>query len=189
MGLGASMDSVPVLILPGIGNSGPDHWQSRWEAKHPTWRRVQQRDWDHPERSEWVGTLDLALDQSGPRSVIVAHSLGCLVVAHWASARLRSLGGALLVAPPDPDGSAFPQEAVGFSPLPMTALPFPTILVTSTDDPYSSLEFARDCAMAWNSRFISVGALGHINSASNLGDWPEGEGLFRELVTGPQRVS
>lgn len=176
------MPSLPVLILPGIGNSGPEHWQSLWEAKHPQFRRVQQRDWDQPERSEWVSALDRALRDCGPLAVIAAHSLGCLVVAHWASSHARPIGGALLVAPPDPDGPAFPREAVGFSPLPMAALPFASILVTSTDDPYSTLDFAKNCATAWNSRFVSVGAAGHINAASNLGEWADGEVLLRELM-------
>ena len=176
------MAILQVLILPGIGNSGPDHWQTRWEAANPAWRRVQQRDWDHPVREEWVAALDRAVATSGPRTVLVAHSLACLTIAHWAAHQPRRLRGALLVAPPDPLGPGFPQEALNFVPLPMTALPFPSVLVASTDDPYSTVEFAQGCADGWRSRFVCIGAAGHINSASNLGNWPAGEALLADLI-------
>jgi predicted alpha/beta hydrolase family esterase len=105
----------------------------------------------------------------------VAHSLGSLQVVHWAAAGHRhAIRGALLVAPPDPLAAGFPAEASGFAPLPERALPFPSVLVASHDDPYASLDFSRRCAEAWQSRFVEVGAHGHINAESGLGDWPQG---------------
>ncbi len=182
------MPAVPVLMLPGIGNSGPEHWQTRWQAAHPSYDRVMQRDWDHPVRSNWVAVLDRTVAESGSDTVLVAHSLACLTVAHWALLHSGRIGGAFLVAPPEPEGPSFPKEAVGFSPLPMEVLPFPSILVASTDDPYGPVDFARRCASAWNSRFVTVGAAGHINAASSLGDWPEGEALFMELIASTRKV-
>lgn len=174
-------DLASVLILPGIGNSGPEHWQSRWEAAEPGFERVVQRDWEHPLCAEWVAGLERAVRQRGAARVIVAHSLGCLAVAHWAARAHSPVRAALLVAVPDPDGANFPREARGFSPLPMLPLAFPSVLVSSSDDPYGSPAQAAACARAWGSRLVEIGARGHINAASGLGDWPEGQQLLRDL--------
>jgi predicted alpha/beta hydrolase family esterase len=170
----ATVDSHPILILPGIGDSGPEHWQSRWQSAYPRMRRVVQQDWDRPRCDVWSEVLDAAVRDSGPGVVLVAHSLACLLVAHWAASTRRAIRGALLVAVPDPAGPAFPPEAVGFSPLPTRRLPFSSLIVASSNDPYGSLVHARHCASAWGSRIVEVGAAGHLNAASGLGNWPEG---------------
>jgi predicted alpha/beta hydrolase family esterase len=174
--------NTTALILPGIGNSGPNHWQSLWEKANPSFARIQQRDWHHPVCEEWLEVLENSLPRFGANVVLVAHSLACLLVAHWAAKTKHNIKGALLVAPPDPDGPNFPKEAVGFSPLPSRAFAFPSIVVASTNDPYGSLEFAKSSAAAWGSRFITIGATGHINSESGLGEWREGFFLFQQLA-------
>ncbi|HYE35949.1 alpha/beta hydrolase [Methylocaldum sp.] len=174
----------PVLILPGVGNSGSEHWQTRWEINHPAFRRVQQREWDKPVCDEWIEQLEIAVSESGPRTILVAHSLGCLLVAHWAQRTRRSIRGALLVAAPDPGLASFPRGAVGFSPVPRVSLPFPSTVVASPDDPYGSPAYARRCAAAWGSRFVEVAPCGHINASSGLGDWEEGFELLRRLIDG-----
>ncbi len=171
----------PVLILPGFGGSGPGHWQTLWERAHPEFRRVEARDWNRPDRREWVANLEAAVLDSGPETVLVAHSLACLQVAHWAAVTRLGVHGALLVAPPSPEGPEFPAAATGFSPVPMTALPFPAIVVGSTNDPYASPEFTGRCAKAWGARLVGVGAKGHVNAASGLGEWEEGRGLLEEI--------
>ena len=184
-----------VLILPGFGGSGPDHWQSRWEAIHPSFRRVQQSDWNRPDLDDWLFSLDAAFASSAPDVVLVAHSLGCLLAVHWASEemKLRSLarsrgdivttiGGALLVAPPDPATLEFPRVASSFVPVPMITLPFPSIVVASSNDTYASIEYGQRCAQAWGSRFVDIGEAGHINADSGLGIWPLGLDLLAELV-------
>ena len=173
----------PFLVLPGWLNSGPGHWQSLWEAADPTFVRVAQRDWDAPEKDEWVATLDAAVRAAGPSAVLVAHSMGCLAVAHWAAGTQSAIRGALLVAVPDPLGPQFPGAARGFAPVPMGRLPFATIVVVSDDDPYASAAFSSDCARAWGAQIVSVGARGHINGESGLGDWPEGRALVAELAS------
>jgi predicted alpha/beta hydrolase family esterase len=180
--LGAGV-TTPILILPGINDSGPAHWQTHWERRLPHARRVVERDWDHPDRAEWVAALDRAVAEAGPGTVLVAHSLGCLQVAHWAAGGDRRIGAALLVAPPDPEAPGFPDVVTGFSPLPMMPLPFPSILVASTNDPYGTFSFATKCARAWGARLIDAGALGHINAESALGDWPEGLRLLGALTS------
>ncbi len=180
---------APVLVLPGIGNSGPDHWQSRWERTVPGCTRLQQADWDAPRCIDWVNALEAALAAASAPVVLVTHSSACALVAHWtlaATAASRAMvHGALLVGPSDPTGPRYPQGPTGFAPVPLVRLPFPSIVVASSTDIYVSLDTAQRFALAWGSRFVNVGAAGHINSASNLGDWPAGQALLAEL-RGPQ---
>ncbi|WP_443192455.1 RBBP9/YdeN family alpha/beta hydrolase [Pseudomonas indica] len=171
-----------VLILPGYGNSGPGHWQSLWQAAGPAFQRVEQRDWEHPVCAEWVAALEKAVAEAGDDCVLVAHSLACLLVAHWAAQTRQSVRAALLVALPDPSGPAFPSDASGFAPVPLMPLPFPSLVVASRDDPYGSLDFSRSCAGAWGSRWVDIGPAGHINGDSGLGDWPEGKRLLESLT-------
>jgi uncharacterized protein len=171
----------PVLVVPGIGNSGPTHWQTLWQATHPDWQRLAVGDWDRVVCDDWVSAIERQVASRRNESVIVAHSLGCLAVVHWAARHAYRIRGALLVAVPDPAAPAFPRTAAsGFAPLPLEQLPFPTIVVTSTNDPYGSEDHARACAAAWGSELVEVGARGHLNADSNLGLWPEG---FRLLET------
>lgn len=170
-----------VLILPGIGDSGPGHWQSLWQAANPGFQRVVQRDWDHPVCREWVATLDHTLRAMQGPVVLVAHSLGCLLVAHWAQSATQVIKAALLVAVPDPLGAHFPAEAQGFAPVPRTSLPFPSIVVASTNDPYSSLAYAEACATAWDGQLANIGAAGHISTSSGHGEWSAGLALLQGL--------
>lgn len=172
----------PVLILPGLGSSGPDHWQSRWQSAYPNMQRVEQHDWHHPQRDAWVDALDAAVLDRGPDVVLVAHSLACLQVVHWAAASRSPVRGALLVAVPDAEGPSFPREAIGFFPVPSRRLRFPSLIVASSDDPYGSLAHARRCAAAWGSHLAEVGPAGHINAASGHGDWPEGLAWLSEFL-------
>lgn len=176
------MKATRVLVLAGYMNSGPGHWQTRWEAAHANFTRVPMPDWNHPDRDAWCATLEAtlqALPAEAGGVLLAAHSLGCLTVAHWAAndastATRAKVAGALLVALPDPHGADFPSEIRGYVPLPMAPLPFPSVVVASTDDPYCSTAFARRCADAWGSRYEEIGAFGHINAESGLGYWPQG---------------
>lgn len=172
-----------MLILPGLSGSGPEHWQSRWEAVLPNARRVEQRDWDRPRRAEWVEALDRAIRSASSPPVLAAHSLGCVTAAVWAENRAPGLvGGALLVAPSDverPDASPAIRD---FAPIPMKPLPFPSILVSSSNDPYLAVARSRELAAAWGSRWIDAGAAGHVNAASGFGPWPGGLALLQDLL-------
>lgn len=169
-----------VLVLARLWNSGPKHWQTLWECKHPGWVRVPHRDWNNPECHEWVAELDAAVAASyaGP-PILVAHSLACALVAQWAASdSALKIAGAFLVAPSDVDAPSYPTEASGFGPMPMNKLPFPSIVVASANDQYVSLERARAFAAAWGSRFVEIGEAGHINGDSGYGEWPEGERML-----------
>lgn len=172
---------VPVLIVPGLGGSGPEHWQSRWEALEPSFRRVVMPDWDRPHLEDWLSSLSAAVEASPQPPLIVAHSLGCLAVAHWARRGGRA-HGALLVAAPDPDGAAFPEVARSFADVPLAPIAFPTRVVASHDDEYGSFEFAQRCARAWGSALTDLGRAGHINAESGLRDWPAGRELLASLL-------
>lgn len=169
-----------VVLVPGLYDSGPRHWQSLWHAAHPEYRRVVQRDWQTPDRAEWTATLDRCVGD-GP-VVLVAHSLACITVAHWAPAHAGRVAGALLVAPSDVEADFFPAGTTGFAPVPLERLPFPSILVASTNNEYLTMERAEVFASAWGSRLVDVGAAGHINTDAGFGPWPEGEALLAELI-------
>ncbi|MDF1505932.1 alpha/beta hydrolase [Roseisolibacter sp. H3M3-2] len=177
--------AATALILPGLYDSGPDHWQSAWERADPTCRRVVQADWATPRCADWVATLDAAVAAEPGPVVLVAHSSSCALVAHWAGEAspdaLEALRGALLLALGDPEGPRYPAGPTGFAPVPTAPLPFPSVLVASTDDEYVTPATARAYAAAWGSTFVDVGAAGHVNGASGLGDWPTGRALLAGL--------
>lgn len=176
---------MTTFILPGLYNSGPDHWQSQWEVMDPQCVRLLQREWATPRCADWVATLDRAVAESHRHVVLVGHSSGCALVAHWAASataeHLARVRGALLVGPSDPDSPNYPVGPTGFAPMPMQRLPFRSIVVASTDDIYVTLARATSYAAAWGSRFVDVGASGHINGDSKLGNWPAGYELLQDL--------
>ena len=179
------MSAAPVLVLPGYGDSGPDHWQSRWEAADSRLRRVVQRDWLEPKLDDWLAALDRAGAACASPPVLAAHSLGCVLVAHSVQRAGLRVAGALLVAPVDIDATApMVPEVASFAPVPLIRLPFPTIVVSSDDDIHVSRERAQAFARAWGSRFVGLTNAGHINGDSGFGDWPEGRALLDELSRG-----
>ena len=185
-GPGAPSTMPPtVLLLPGIGNSGPRHWQSVWESSFSHFHRVVQADWERPERGAWVAGLERAVRAAGPDAMVVAHSLGCLAVAHWAVGPRSPVRAVMLVAAPDPAGPAFPAEATGFAPLPERPLGLAGLVVVSDDDPYATPSHAERMAAAWGLEVARIGAAGHVNSESGLGPWPQGLALLHRLVAGP----
>ncbi|NWB31357.1 RBBP9/YdeN family alpha/beta hydrolase [Pseudomonas gingeri] len=170
------------LLLPGIGNSGPDHWQTLWAHTDAAMERIGGQDWHHPVCAHWVENLEAAVRRAGPDRVLVAHSLGCLQVAHWAHSSRTVIRAALLVAVPDPDRCTFPNEALGFSPLELKRFAFPSTVVASANDPHADMDDSQRCADAWGSRLVNIGDQGHINAASGLGAWLEGRALLEDLV-------
>ena len=174
--------TAQVLLLPGWQNSGLDHWQSRWELLYG-YQRVEQHDWMKPLRGDWITRLEEALLEQSRPCVLVAHSLGCLLVAAWSacSRNTARVQGALLVAPGDAARAELRPMLQSLAPVVMKRLPFPSVLVASHDDPYCSLERATTFATAWGSQWHDAGHAGHINAQSKLGDWPEGHALLQPL--------
>lgn len=175
-----------VLIVPGLNDSGPAHWQTLWERTRSDCLRADLGMWSAPRRNAWVTRLDQAIRQAQAPVVLVAHSLGCLAVAWWAQLAGQPWGwpvaGALLVAPPDVDRADACEEIARFAPSPRTSLPFPSILVSSSDDSFCATQRAFDMARDWGSHFVDAGALGHINAASGVGWWDEGQALLDRVI-------
>lgn len=179
--------AATVLVLPGYGDSGPAHWQTLWERRHG-YTRVVQDDWERPDVEAWKRRLrDAVAGAPGP-VVLVAHSLGCALVAHSAAGVGARVAGALLVAPPDVDEIRhLLPEIESFAPMPMAPLPFSSVVVGSTNDPYAEPARVRAFASAWGARFVDVGAAGHINVESGHGDWSEGHRLLADLLASTDR--
>jgi predicted alpha/beta hydrolase family esterase len=184
------MTAPPILIIPGLFDSGPDHWQSHWERTIPGAERVEQTDWERPTLGDWTASLMEAVRRK-PGAVLVAHSLGCALVAHLASIRGdRGIAGAFLVAPADVNRQGPAGRLLeGFSPIPRPRLPFPSMVVASRDDPYVEIDRARAFAQGWGSTFIDLGRAGHINVASGHGPWPKGRALLRDLMVQAKAAS
>lgn len=183
----ANADQVApqVLMLPGWQGSGLDHWQSRWEALHG-YARVEQHDWQQPRRGDWLARLDETVIDSERPVLLVAHSLGCVLVAAWArfSRHAHKVRGALLVAPGDVEQPDLAPALPGWAPILRDPLPFPSLLVASRDDPRCRFERAEQLARDWGSRLVDAGARGHLNADSGLGDWPEGHALLQPWLAG-----
>ncbi|WP_422089006.1 RBBP9/YdeN family alpha/beta hydrolase [Variovorax sp.] len=177
------MTAAPrILLLPGWQNSGPGHWQTRWESVHGD-HRVEQHEWMRPLRGDWSIRLEEEVLASPGPVVLAAHSLGCILVAAWAShsRNTHKVRGALLVAPGDLERDDLRQQIPGWAPIVRQPLPFPAVLIAANDDPYCEASRSRQMASDWGARFVDAGARGHLNAESGLGDWPEGRDLLNEI--------
>lgn len=179
---------VAYVTIPGIGGSGEEHWQTLWEREWGSAAvRIAPQSWSHPDLFDWVAAIERAVNDAEARDsevVLIAHSLGCWAASTWLNgATGPRVRGALLVAPPDQAGDAFPADAAStFVGVEARMLPCPSIVVASTNDPYCRLEVAEGLAASWGSLLHVVGELGHLNTASNLGSWSRGRELLEMVV-------
>lgn len=176
--------TIRVLILPGLFNSGEAHWQSQWERQFPDLHRVEQEDWETPVATDWVERLNQEITATDGEVVLVGHSLACTLITRWAQQypEAHTVRGALLVAPSDTEADSYPSGTSGFTPMSTQRLPFKTITVASTDDPYVTQERARFFSEAWGSELFWLENAGHINGQSGYGPWPEGLELLHRLT-------
>lgn len=179
------MHDATMLILPGLGNSGPDHWQTHWQARDARAVRVMQDEWRAPDCRDWIARLHDHVSRDDGPFVLVAHSSACVMAVHWALGTGRAhtdrIAGALLVAPSDPEAPRYPARATRFGPVPLERLPFPSHVVYSTDDPAVRPRRAREFGQAWGSRLTELEAAGHIEPRSGFGPWEEGYRFVEEL--------
>ena len=181
--------TVRVLILPGLFNSGAEHWQSQWEQRYSGLHRVKQQDWQTPACTDWVQRLQEKVAGSQRPVVLVGHSLACTLIARWAQQHPQAaerVRGALLVAPSDTEADSYPSGTSGFTPMPLNRLPFDSITVASTDDPYVSVERATAFSDAWGSELVMLQKAGHINGDTGYGIWPQGIVLLFKLTGDPK---
>ena len=173
-----------ILVVPGYTNSGPEHWQTRWQNRLSTARRVEQDEWSKPVREDWTARMAEAVNEAERPIVVIAHSLGIPTFIHAIPMFRNSIAGAFMVAPPDVSNPALrPRHLMTFGPYPRDPLPFPSITVASRNDPFCAIEVAEDLAAAWGSMFIDAGEAGHINTESGYGPWPEGTMTFAQFLT------
>jgi predicted alpha/beta hydrolase family esterase len=173
-----------LLIVPGLGDSSEGHWQNHWLEYFSNAQKVTQKNWDQPILKDWLLNLEITIQQIEGPIILVAHSLVVVLVAHWSQTyNTNSVVGALLVGPADVDShSHTPIETWNFAPIPLAKLNFPSVVVTSANDPYIDLSRAQFFAEKWNSKFHDVGNKGHLNAASQLGLWQEGQTFLDELL-------
>lgn len=173
-----------LLIVPGLGDSGEEHWQNYWLNKFENAQKVNQKDWDKPVLSDWMHSLGTSINAIDGKIIIVAHSLAASLITHWSATNKNyKIAGALIVGPADVDSpSHTPEEIRNFSPIPLLKLEYPSIVVASSNDPFVSVEKAIFFAEKWGSCFINIGAKGHINSASQLEYWEEGQEILKSLI-------
>ncbi|UUD66163.1 alpha/beta hydrolase [Pseudomonas seleniipraecipitans] len=177
-------EAIRYLIVPGWQGSADDHWQSHWQRSLPNSARVEQLDWLTPRREDWVAALERQITADPRPAILIAHSLGCVTVAHWAAqapiASLRRVQGALLVAPADVQRPNCPEALRNFAPIPRHLLPFPSQLVGSDNDSAASAARAIELAREWGSEAAILSGAGHINVKSGHQRWEQGFAyLFR----------
>lgn len=171
------------LNVPGLRNSSPGHWQSLWEKNDPEhFQRIAQEDWESPTCGPWTAQIDQYLKPLSLKDVIlVGHSVGCAAIIHWYFKYKKIVKGVLLVAPSDVESSSYPKYIRGFSPLPLHKLPFPSIVVASTNDHVVHLDRAQHFANLWGSKLVVLEEAGHIEEKNGFGAWPQGLELLQEL--------
>lgn len=170
------------LIVPGLGNSGPEHWQTYFQNSGENFFRVEQEDWDAPECKDWVVNIEKkVLEFNSDTIVLIGHSLGCMAIVHWARKYKRQIKGALLVAPSDVEASQYTFPTTGFAPIPLEKINFKTIIVASSDDVWVSLERSNFFSDRWGSEFINIGKAGHINVSSGHTNWDQGLRILKQF--------
>ena len=178
---------LSILILPGLGGSGPDHWQTAWGQAFPGMQRVEQANWQEPIYADWATHLTQAVLRAPRPVVLVAHSLGTSLTMRWSFEQrehAKKVAGAFLVAPTDRDRfDASPSSPVrGWGPMILERLPFPSMVIASRNDDRVSFDRAEIFARAWGSTLVDAGNLGHIGSVSKLGLWPFGLFYFGQFI-------
>ncbi len=171
------------LILPGLSNSGIDHWQSYWCLAFRNATRVLQDDWDTPQLPKWLARLDAAIADGTRPAVLICHSLSCSLAAHWAKRNQPGrVVATFLVSPTDVELPEHLPSVRGFGPMPVAPFPVPALVVASANDPYVALPRAKEFAEKWGADFCFAGELGHINADSRLGFWPQGMLMLGQLL-------
>ncbi|MBT2298461.1 alpha/beta hydrolase [Pseudomonas fluorescens] len=170
--------TIRYLIVPGWQGSADDHWQSHWQRSLPNSARVEQADWLNPKREDWVAELQRSIASDPRPTILIAHSLGCITVAHWAAQApvesLRRVRAAFLVAPADVERANCPPALQNFAPIPQHSLPFPSQLVGSDNDTAASAARAIELARDWGSDVAILSGAGHINVKSGHQRWEQG---------------
>lgn len=171
------------INIPGLHNSDDFHWQTLLEKAEPDdFMRVNQENWDEPDCSTWIHRIEETLTPfTHAELILIGHSIGCMAIVKWFEKFGHPIKGALLVAPSDSEREDYPSYITGFTPIPMEKLPFPSIVVASTNDHVTSLERSAEFAESWGSELMTLEDAGHLEPKSGFGDWPLGAELIQRL--------
>ena len=175
-----SSDSA-IITVPGLYGSDSTHWQSRWEKKFG-YVRAELGRWNDPFPNEWEGALSSILKGATKPVVLVGHSLGSMLIVRYLSKHTSHVVGAFLVAPTDTESSSIPEEAKRFSPIPMTRLPVPSVVVATGSDPYLSIHRSLEFATTWGASLRILEQGGHLGRDAGLGEWVEGHQLLQTFI-------
>ncbi len=185
-----------VVIVPGLRDHVPDHWQTLLADRLDRVRTVPPLEHDRLSLAARIAALDAVVNDVDGPVVLVAHSAGVLITVHWAQQITRSVRGALLATPADlenplPDGypSMDDLDKGGWLPIPRRRLPFPSIVAASSNDPLAEKRRVAGMAEVWGSRFVDLGEVGHLNPASGYGEWPDADVFLQELLQRPSGVT
>ncbi|WOT04374.1 RBBP9/YdeN family alpha/beta hydrolase [Shewanella youngdeokensis] len=178
-----------IVFVAGYGNSTKGHWQHSWSQKvsdsyNSYW--VEQADWDNPNCADWIDALNVLVQSLQGPILLVSHSLGGSTIVEWshkyAATGAANVLGAFMVAVPDVNSEHFPKAITGYGDAPSVKLPFPSLMLASTNDPYATLASTQKMVKQWGCRLTVMGELKHINAESNLGLWPEGYQLLTDFI-------
>jgi predicted alpha/beta hydrolase family esterase len=187
--MSVALDAPTVLIVPGLRDHVARHWQTLLIERLPRVHAVAPMGRANLDREARVAALERAATRIVGPIVLVAHSGGCITVAHWAARTRCRVRGALLATPPDfekPMPEGYPTQdalhAAGWLPVPRERLPFRSIVAASRDDPLARFSRVVKLASEWGSELADLGFVGHLNPASGYGDWPEAETFITRLA-------
>jgi len=161
-------DGLCTVLVPGINDSGPEHWQSLWGQCHPQWRRIAQRDWLQPDLDGWLSAIRRAIGNNQAPVLLIGHSFGALSSWYYASRFPEQIAGVVLVAPAEPVRFEIEDRILA------VPLPVPSLMFASHNDPLLNMSRAHHWAEAWGAELVDVGDAGHINAQSGFGAWPHG---------------
>ncbi|MDG1435863.1 MAG: alpha/beta hydrolase [Saprospiraceae bacterium] len=169
--------------IPGLRNSGNDHWQTLWEKQYPSnFIRINQENWTQPNCENWINQIEKILSQHDlENSILIGHSVGCAAIVNWCKKFQHKIKGALLVAPSDVERGDFPTYITGFIPLHLEPLQFPTIVVASTNDQVIDFERAEFFADIWGSELVTIQNGGHLEKNIGTNNWESGIKLLEKL--------
>ena len=175
------LDVYPSLIIPGLHNSDGRHWQSLWQSHLPNSKRVELSNWDKADLAKWKAGIIQQLNKLTQPAVLIAHSFGALASVSIAAEFPEKVAALFLVAPADPDKFGIRRQ------LPLSSLSVPAKLIASSNDPWLTESKAAYFALQWGADFLRLKNVGHINSESNLGVWPEGLWELQQLIRQAKR--
>lgn len=167
---------LDLVLVPGFKDSGPEHWQTLWQARVPSLLRITQRRWDNPDIELWIGAIKRLIDERGRPAVLIGHSLGALASCCLAADGHPLIAGLMLVAPAEP--TRFEAE----DRVPERALGRPSLVVASQNDSVMRYARAEHWSRIWGAGLVDLGEAGHINAEAGFGPWPHGLNLLADLV-------